>query len=430
MFQHQGKLSPRLPPAAYRDTATFAREREAIFRHAWHPIAAYAQLAQPGQYVARDVAGVPVVVRNDGGTLRAFENVCVHRHSMVVADGCGAAQRLRCQYHGWEYDGNGRIAKIPDATHLKGFKAKEVGLTPVRVERFGPMVMVNPSATAPPVREAFGAVADEVLAHLSAHRLAAVRVTERAVNWKVIVENAVESYHVPVVHPTTFGAYREEALHDHELAPTFTRYLDLEPWGTSTAGRVAELAARVFRPAPTLRRMTHLHVFPSTLLFYGDLVSDFAVVEPLGPERARHTSYVFLPDDAPRAAPAARRVQLAARSARTPGRARGPERLGRRAARQAPRARRRRAVGARGAGVRVPGLGRAGPLGVTLAGRVGPRERGEARGILRPRSTTPAPPPPRRAMRARGATRCLCRGPQRSACRVRARASGGTSSAR
>jgi phenylpropionate dioxygenase-like ring-hydroxylating dioxygenase large terminal subunit len=300
VFQHRGKLAPQLPPEAYFDAAPFERERDRIFRIQWHPVAARVELERPGQQVARHVAGVPVVVRNFDGALRGFENVCVHRHSLLVNEGCSAADRLRCQYHGWEYDEAGRVAKLPDGASFKGLKTKGLGLTGVRVETFGPMVFVNLSAHGPSVRETFGGVADEVEAHFSAHRLAWTRTVERPVNWKVIVENAVESYHVPVVHPETFAYYRDEALHEHELAPTFTRYLDLEPWSTSRAGRVAALAARLFRPSPTMRRMTHVHVFPTILAFYGDLVSDFQVVEPLGPERSRHVSWGFFPVDAPR----------------------------------------------------------------------------------------------------------------------------------
>jgi phenylpropionate dioxygenase-like ring-hydroxylating dioxygenase large terminal subunit len=292
-------LLPQLPAEAYYLESTFTRERDLIFRRHWQPMAPYASLATTGDYVARTVAGVPVIVRNFDGELRAYKNVCAHRFSMVRPDGCGRSDRLRCQYHGWEYGEDGRVSKLPDGASFRGIQARNYRLSAVRVERFGPMVFINIAPSGPSFREALGPMADVLEEQFSTHELGATRTTERPVNWKVIVENAVESYHVPIVHPKTFSYYRPEERHEHELGAHYTRYLDLEPWDASRSGKLAVLLARLFRKTPTLQRMTHVHVFPNLLFYYGDLLSDFAFVEPLGPEKSRHVSWLFFPNEAP-----------------------------------------------------------------------------------------------------------------------------------
>ena len=291
-------LLPQLPAEAYYGETQFTRERDLVFRTHWQPIGPYASVSKNGQHVARTIGGVPIVVRNFEGTLRAYVNVCAHRHSMLVGDGCGSSERLRCQYHGWEYGEDGRVSKLPDGPSFKGIQARDFSLVPIRVDRCGPMVFVNIAPEGPALHEQLGPVADIIEKQFSVHELGFTRTTEHPVNWKIIVENAVESYHVPVVHPSSFGYYRPEGLHEHELGTNHTRYLDLEPWGVSRSGKLAALLARLFRAKPDLQRMTHTHAFPNCLLYYGDLLSDFAVVEPLGPEKSRHVSWVFFPNEA------------------------------------------------------------------------------------------------------------------------------------
>ena len=66
---------------------------------------------------------VPIVVRRSEGRLRTFRNVCAHRHSLVVRPGRGRAATLRCQYHGWEYAGDGNVCRIPDGPSFRGFRS-------------------------------------------------------------------------------------------------------------------------------------------------------------------------------------------------------------------------------------------------------------------------------------------------------------------
>src|ERR1044071_3419386 len=106
-----GFLLPRL---AYDDLAWFEREQRSVCGRTWSLVATTDQLGAPGDYVARDVGGLPVVVlRDEQGDLRGFQNLCRHR-GMVMVDGCGSAPGgLRCFYHDWRYALDGSLRVVP-----------------------------------------------------------------------------------------------------------------------------------------------------------------------------------------------------------------------------------------------------------------------------------------------------------------------------
>jgi choline monooxygenase len=297
MFQHQGQLEHRLPPGAYFRPEWAERENQNLFRNSWQVACLYEEIREPGSRFALRIAGEPVVVVNQAGTLSAFGNVCAHRHSQIVPDGASRDSRFRCQIHGWEYDQEGHLSHLPDGRSFRGIKARDYCLTRFRVERSGPFVFVNLSAEGPSFQEYLGTFAGEFQQFFGNCRHIDTWATEHPVNWKIIIENAVESYHVPMVHPETFVDYRAEELHDHRLEPSFTRYGDLLEYRNekSSEAYVFRLYSWLLLRNPTLRRFTHVHLFPNMLLYFGDVYSSLTVVEPLGPTRSRYRMYSFAP---------------------------------------------------------------------------------------------------------------------------------------
>src|SRR5437879_6314731 len=92
-----------IPARWYLDPQLLDLERETVFARTWQPVGWAAAVANPGTYLAAEIAGEPVVVaRAKDGILRAFSNVCRHRAS-IIAEGQGNAASLRCPYHGWTY---------------------------------------------------------------------------------------------------------------------------------------------------------------------------------------------------------------------------------------------------------------------------------------------------------------------------------------
>lgn len=294
MFSQPGAVTSPLDASAYVDPAFFERER-AVFRAGWQLVASTHQLERTGDFVSTFIGDVPVLVRNDEGTLRAWVNVCPHRGSLLESPGCGHRETLRCQYHGWAFGSDGRLSRLPDGASFKGFKAAGVGLTPVRVETLGALVFARLDDGGS-LADQLGGLAPELQAHYG-RPLRPLRRTDTVVdvNWKVIVDNAVESYHVPIVHPETFERYRAPELHGHVLAPTYTRYLDLEPWSTTRQGTALGLFARLLLRERTDQRNTHAHLFPNLLFYYGDLYCDAVTLTPLGPRQTRISAWMFTP---------------------------------------------------------------------------------------------------------------------------------------
>jgi len=216
-----------LPAFAYTDEAILAAERTKIFRRTWQPIGHAADVAAPGSFVTGEVAGAPIVVTRDaGGTLRGFYNVCRHRAG-PVAIGKGTRRSLTCKYHGWTYALDGALLTTPELGDVKDFDKGCHGLRPVLAQTWGPILFVNLDTEAEPLESVLGAIPSETARfRLDAMKLVARKDYELRCNWKTYVDNFLEGYHLPTVHPRLFKeldyeAYRVEThrLYSAQIAP-------------------------------------------------------------------------------------------------------------------------------------------------------------------------------------------------------------------
>ncbi len=191
-----------LPADWYHRPDVFARERAAIFGREWHLIGHAGALAAPGDYVADAIAGWRVfAIRGRDGALRAFHNVCRHRAAPLVEDGHGRCEVLRCRYHGWVYDTGGALRQLPDFG-AADFDKADYGLFPVRVDTWRGLVFVNLDPAAPALREGLGALVAEAAGYpMEDFRFVRRVAYDIACNWKVYVDNYVEGYHIPLLHP-------------------------------------------------------------------------------------------------------------------------------------------------------------------------------------------------------------------------------------
>lgn len=174
--------------ALYRDPDVFARERERVFARSWLFLGLERDLTEPGDYLADDLAGYPVLaVRGADGELRAFHNVCRHRAGPLVTDTAGrCAGELVCKYHGWRYALDGRLRSARDFGVLPGFDPREYGLFPLKVETWRGFVFVNADPGAARLAETFGPL-DEIWAERGFRLPEAVtrRSHDLACDWKV-----------------------------------------------------------------------------------------------------------------------------------------------------------------------------------------------------------------------------------------------------
>ena len=193
-----------LPPRCYVDPGFYAREAESIFRREWHCVARVDQLPEPGSYLAFDLVGEPLVaVRDLAGRLRVLSRVCRHRW-MPVVEGRGRARAFQCPYHRWTYGLDGALLGAPEMDRSEGFERARCRLPERPVEEFEGFVFASLDPDAAPLAPRL----EGLRRAIGPYRPAALLTVEPLVfehdwNWKVMVENFMESYHHMGTHADT-----------------------------------------------------------------------------------------------------------------------------------------------------------------------------------------------------------------------------------
>ena len=287
-FEAPGAVVRGLPAAAYTSEAIFALENERIFAESWVFTALAHELAQPGDVVPATVAGKPVLlVRDDDGEVRAFHNVCRHRCLKLVEEPGNVGPAIQCPYHSWTYklDGTLHIAPYfgghdPRAVPA-GFDKAQHGLVPVRVATWHDWIFVNLSGDAPPLEDVVAPLQSQFggLDLSRMQHVVTVDLGEIAANWKLLMENFIEPYHVPFVHAST----TEQPLTDH--------YTLNEPGCLGCAVDVSSTAKRDDTLAADSRYLT---IFPNFSLgiYFPEQVGVHLDV-PLAPDRTLQRRAVY-----------------------------------------------------------------------------------------------------------------------------------------
>jgi phenylpropionate dioxygenase-like ring-hydroxylating dioxygenase large terminal subunit len=285
MFVNQERLEHLLRPEHYCDPQFYYQEAERLFRPTWRLVGCRADLPKDGDFCTREVLGEPLLFRNFSGEVHAFLNVCAHRHCRLTSEACGNSPSLKCQYHGWEYDQNGRTRKIPDARCFRPWDRENARLKKFRTAWCGDLLFVS----------LLGKFHDEIEEHFSGPwRHLMTWGYEVPANWKTLVENTLESYHLPEVHGVSFvNIYPSEEGQTHELAEDYTAlWFDM-----NEAAQVNKHQRRMVRwlGGKTTDLYIHRHLHPGLVVITTDL-SAFAVnYLPIAPNRCevRHYLYTF-----------------------------------------------------------------------------------------------------------------------------------------
>ena len=185
----------------YLGPERFERERRELIPCSWQLAAHREQLATPGDYVATTLGAEPIVLVRNAAGIAGFFNVCRHRAG-PVAVGCGHGRRLVCRYHGWSYGLDGVLERAPEMQDVKNFDPAAIHLAPVAVAEWGPLVFARADAGAQPFAEAFAEVrARSARQPLDGMRYVMTQSFRVRANWKLYVDNYLEGYHIPAVHP-------------------------------------------------------------------------------------------------------------------------------------------------------------------------------------------------------------------------------------
>jgi len=208
-----------MPRSVYTSEAFCAQEIEAIFRKEWVCVGRVDGLREPGDFITYELAGQPIMVlRDSDGALRAQSNVCLHRMSTLL-QGEGQTRAITCPYHGWTYNLDGTLRGAPAMMHNEGFCKAGYQLPQIRCEEWLGWVMITLNPDAEPLAGQLAEVENLV----GDFGMEDYRQTFREehvwnTNWKVLAENFMESYHLPVCHGATIGGFTK--LDEMECPPS------------------------------------------------------------------------------------------------------------------------------------------------------------------------------------------------------------------
>lgn len=283
------------------------RERARLFDPGWHVVCVDEELPEEGSQLAVDLLGTPVLVRRSGGELRAFINVCAHRHTRLVAEGLSRSTRIVCPYHGWQYREDGSLGHVPDAPAFMRDRSEtregSPGLGRLRrlaLETLGKLVFVSLAESPRPVRETLDPPTLEIVARAftADHRLASHHVFEAPCNWKVPIENVLETYHVPSLHRNVLARHPRwfelftglpDGSKAHRLGDRSTSYFDT----MGARSRIYLSLAERLRPG-VHAQYEHLHAFPHLVVATTHLVSFVQTVMPISVSRCRVEARVLV----------------------------------------------------------------------------------------------------------------------------------------
>ena len=198
-FDSRLEHASTIPSRFYFDPAVLQQELRDVFGATWQLAGRAEQVREPGQFFTTTIGAEPVlIVRGSDGVLRAMSNVCRHRAG-PVAKGEGKRPVLQCGYHGWTYNLDGTLFRTPEFDGVQDFG--KPCLPQFRIEEWSDLLFVSISPAVPPLPDVLGGI----MRHdFRGYRLAARKDWELDCNWKVYVDNYLEGYHIPIVHPSLF----------------------------------------------------------------------------------------------------------------------------------------------------------------------------------------------------------------------------------
>jgi choline monooxygenase len=300
----RGQASWRqLEPRHYRDPEITELEERRIFARTWQLVSHVARIPNPGDYVTSTAGSQPVLVlRDEEGTLRAFRNVCRHRGSRLLRGSGQCGKAIRCLYHGWTYRTDGELIGVPEGRSIAGLDKSRLGLFPARVEDLCGFIFVNLDPHAQPLAEQVAGL-PERLARYGIHKLRPSgewRNTQPS-NWKIVLDNYNEGYHIPIAHPGLMRLldYKRYDVEVHDGWVWFEA-----PFRDKPSGNLLERAyQRTVSPMPGLREADrrvwrYAMIYPNTTIdLYPDQIVSWRI-DPDGPLRARDQAFGYRHPDA------------------------------------------------------------------------------------------------------------------------------------
>lgn len=196
------EISETIPSDWYSEEYFYKIDLKAIFGQTWQYVGSIEKLSKQGDFIIAEVAENPIIIlRDDNNKLRAFFNVCRHRAGPIATID-GNTKVLKCKYHGWSYNLKGKLLGTPEFEGVECFDKENYSLKEINVEVWENLLFVNLSEKSVPIEQVFSGIKERIIPiDLTKKKFYSRVYYEINCNWKIYVDNYLEGYHLPHVHP-------------------------------------------------------------------------------------------------------------------------------------------------------------------------------------------------------------------------------------
>jgi phenylpropionate dioxygenase-like ring-hydroxylating dioxygenase large terminal subunit len=255
-----------LPPSIYHSSEILKLEQEQLFRKEWVCLGRTAEIPEQGDFLCRDIVDAPVfVVRQRDASVKAFANVCVHRSARLLT-GAGHVSRISCPYHSWTYELDGKLIGAPFMDKTPGFDVEKHRLKELPCEIWQGFIYVSLQADPEPVDERLSVLTELVGDFRMANYVPVFDEEETwNTNWKCLVENFMDAYHLHRVHKHSFGKHgsSEDRTHLFPGEDAFTYHYVQEDEGPRSVNAHPD---NTWLQGPDRLRTWLINIFPSHVI--------------------------------------------------------------------------------------------------------------------------------------------------------------------
>lgn len=283
---HALRDATTMPPDVYTSESLLALELQRIFAAEWICVGRVEEISDSGDYFTIDVAGEPLIVVRSGGQVRVFPNVCRHKWGRL-AEGSGNVGRIVCPYHAWTYSLDGELIRTRYMDGAEGFCPADHNLPEVRSAVWAGFIYVNLDDAAPPLEQCRAELQGRIgNYHMEDMRRICGAEEIWSTNWKLLVENFTDFYHVFHTHRDTIDRY------------TPTEMIDLQDGGAGYSFGTARVIKDAMPESPfephhpdldasQREAFAMIGVFPAQMLALAPDRVFYMCLEPLGVDKVR-----------------------------------------------------------------------------------------------------------------------------------------------
>lgn len=285
-----------ISPKYYFDKDIFEIEKRNIFQNNWVFVCFKDEVSNNNDFVSKKIGKIPIVIQNINGVVKAFMNVCSHRFSILQTTEKGN-RALFCPYHGWAFNKEGYPSGIPKKPLFKEFNEEDkckLKLKEYSLELCGDLYFIHINEPKTSLKEYLGAFYDEIKL-LSKSKGKSIDVNQINIksNWKIVIENTLESYHVNLVHTETFkrlgaSGLKFEFTNNHSDWEADLNLDEDDP-------RLQKIHNNFSNRPIKIKGYKHYLIYPNLLISTSYGVSfNFSIINPISSNETSFTSYVFL----------------------------------------------------------------------------------------------------------------------------------------